>query len=105
MPSELESFGLAALEAMACRVPSIATRVGGVPELIEDGVSGRLFPVGDVEGMAGAAVELLGDSDRYLAMAEAARRTAQTRYCASKIVPLYERFYEDVVSGSAAASG
>jgi hypothetical protein len=55
--------------------------------------------------MAGAAVELLGDSDRYLAMAEAARRTAQTRYCASKIVPLYERFYEDVVSGSAAASG
>ena len=102
MPSELESFGLVALEAMACRVPSIATRVGGVPELIEDGVNGRLFPVGDVEGMAGAAIELLRDPRRYEAMAEAARKTAQTRYCASKIVPIYERFYEEVLSGSAA---
>ena len=52
MPSELESFGLAALEAMACKVPSIATRVGGVPELIDDGVTGLLFPVGDVDAMA-----------------------------------------------------
>ena len=52
MPSELESFGLAALEAMACKVPTIATRVGGVSELIDDGVTGRLFPVGDVDGMA-----------------------------------------------------
>src|ERR1700749_2029748 len=52
MPSELESFGLAALEAMACRVPAISTKVGGVPELIEDGVSGLLYPVGDVEAMA-----------------------------------------------------
>ncbi len=52
MPSELESFGLAALEAMACRVPTIGTRVGGVPELIDDGVTGRLFPVGDTDAMA-----------------------------------------------------
>ncbi len=52
MPSELESFGLAALEAMACKVPSIATRVGGVPELIDDGVTGLLYAVGDVDGMA-----------------------------------------------------
>ncbi len=100
MPSELESFGLAALEAMACRVPSIATRVGGVPELIEDGVTGRLFPVGDVDGMAAAAVELLSDPDRHEAMAEAARHTARTRYCASKILPLYERFYEQVLGVS-----
>jgi L-malate glycosyltransferase len=99
MPSEQESFGLVALEAMACRVPTIATRVGGVPELIEDGVNGRLFPVGDVEAMAAAAVELLSDSDRYNAMADAARRTAQSRYCASKILPLYERFYEQVLGG------
>jgi len=103
MPSELESFGLVALEAMACRVPTIATRVGGIPELIEDGVNGRLFPVGDVEAMAGAAVDLLSDSDRYNAMADAARRTAQSRYCASKILPLYERFYDRVLGGAPAA--
>lgn len=103
MPSEQESFGLVALEAMACRVPTIATRVGGVPELIEDGVNGRLFPVGDVEPMARAAVELLSDSNRYNAMADAARRTAQSRYCASKILPLYERFYERVLGGGSAA--
>jgi L-malate glycosyltransferase len=101
MPSEQESFGLVALEAMACRVPAIATQVGGVPELIEDGVNGRLFPVGDVEGMAAAAIELLRDPQGYHAMAEAARRTAQTRYCASKIVPIYERFYEEVLGGPA----
>ena len=58
MPSELESFGLAALEAMACKVPAIATRVGGVPELIDDGVTGLLFAVGDVEGMAAGALGL-----------------------------------------------
>jgi N-acetyl-alpha-D-glucosaminyl L-malate synthase BshA len=103
MPSEQESFGLVALEAMACRVPTIATSVGGVPELIDDGVNGRLFPVGDVESMAAAAVELFRDPDGYQAMAEAARRTAQTRYCASKILPLYERFYEEVLNGSARA--
>ncbi len=59
MPSEMESFGLAALEAMACRVPAIATRVGGVPELIDDGTNGMLFDVGDVDAMAEAAIDLL----------------------------------------------
>ncbi|HEY6448464.1 MAG TPA: N-acetyl-alpha-D-glucosaminyl L-malate synthase BshA [Acidobacteriaceae bacterium] len=100
MPSELESFGLAALEAMACRVPSIATRVGGVPELIEDGVNGRLFPVGDVDGMAAAAVELLRDPAHLDQVANAARLTARTRYCATKILPFYEQFYERVLAGS-----
>jgi N-acetyl-alpha-D-glucosaminyl L-malate synthase BshA len=103
LPSELESFGLVALEAMACRVPTIATRVGGVPELIDDGVTGRLLPVGDVDGMAEAAVELLRDPSRYEQMAEAGRRTARARFCASKILPLYERYYERILSGSAAA--
>lgn len=97
MPSELESFGLAALEAMACRVPAIATKVGGVPELIEDGVDGRLFPVGDVEAMADAAAELLLDPAKLDTMAAAARRTAQKRFCASKIIPVYEKYYERIL--------
>jgi L-malate glycosyltransferase len=103
MPSELESFGLAALESMACRVPAIATAVGGVPELIDDGVNGRLFAVGDVEGMAQAAIELLGDDARYTAMAAAARQTAQKRFCASKIIPQYEDYYERVLNRGAAS--
>jgi len=76
MPSEMESFGLAALEAMACKVPSIATRVGGVPELIDDGVTGLLFAVGDTDAMAKGALTLLGDRARLEAMREAGRKTA-----------------------------
>jgi len=98
MPSEMESFGLAALEAMACRVPTIATTVGGVPELIEDGVNGRLFPVGDVDGMAAAAIELLTDEARLEQMRDAARKTAQKHFCASQIIPHYERYYEQVLA-------
>ncbi len=101
MPSELESFGLAALESMACRVPAIATAVGGVPELIEDGVNGRLFAVGDVDAMAKASIELLSDPAKYSAMATAARQTAQKRYCASKIIPLYEAYYQRVLNREA----
>src|SRR5207253_598899 len=71
MPSEMESFGLAALEAMACSVPPIATQVGGVPELIEHGINGLLFPIGDVESMAAAAISLLQDEPRLQAMAQA----------------------------------
>ena len=96
MPSELESFGLAALEAMACRVPAISTRVGGVSELIDDGVTGFLFPVGEVEAMAQCAIELLQDPDRLETMGAAARQTAQDRFCASRIIPLYEKYYEQV---------
>jgi N-acetyl-alpha-D-glucosaminyl L-malate synthase BshA len=97
MPSELESFGLAALEAMACKVPSIATRVGGVPELIDDGVTGLLYPVGNVEDMAAGAVSLLKDRERMEAMREAGRKNAQKRFCSSLVVPHYVRYYEKVL--------
>jgi L-malate glycosyltransferase len=98
MPSEMESFGLAALEAMACRVPAIATRVGGVPELIDDGENGLLFEVGDIDGMAAGALSLLNDPARLEAMASAARRTAQDKFCATRIIPLYEEYYESVIA-------
>ncbi len=101
MPSEMESFGLVALEAMACKVPSIATRVGGVPELIDDGETGLLFPVGDVEAMARAAVELLRDPTRLNAMRETARRTAQKRFCSTLVVPQYVHFYERILQEGA----
>jgi N-acetyl-alpha-D-glucosaminyl L-malate synthase BshA len=101
MPSELESFGLAALEAMACKVPSIATCVGGVPELIDNGVTGLLYAVGDVDGMASGALSLLQDRARLEEMREAGRKTAQKRFCASLVVPHYVRYYEQVLAGTA----
>jgi N-acetyl-alpha-D-glucosaminyl L-malate synthase BshA len=98
MPSEMESFGLAALEAMACSVPSIATRVGGVPELIEDGSNGLLFDVGDIDAMSEAAIALLRDDSRLTAMSTTARKTAQDSFCASRIIPLYESYYDRVIA-------
>ena len=98
MPSEMESFGLAALESMACCVPAIATRVGGVPELIDSGKNGLLYEMGDVNGMAAGAVSLLTNSAALEQMAQAARKTAQDRFCASRIIPLYEEFYERVMA-------
>jgi N-acetyl-alpha-D-glucosaminyl L-malate synthase BshA len=100
MPSELESFGLVALEAMACKVPSISTRVGGVAEVIDDGVTGLLYSVGDVENMAAGALSLLKDRGRLEAMREAGRKTAQKRFCASLGVPHYVRYYEQVLENS-----
>jgi L-malate glycosyltransferase len=97
LPSEMESFGLAALEAMACEVPPIATSVGGVPEVMEHGKSGFLAEVGDVESMARYAIEVLSDEKRLREMGKMARREAQNRFCASKIIPEYERFYERVL--------
>ena len=97
MPSELESFGLAALEAMACKVPAIATRVGGVPELIDDDVNGLLYSVGDVDGMAEGAIGLLKDRDRLQAMRDEARRTAQKKFCSTLVLPQYVKYYEQVL--------
>jgi L-malate glycosyltransferase len=100
MPSELESFGLAALEAMACEVVPIATRVGGVPEVIEHGKSGYLAEVGDVETMARYAIELLSDESRLREMGKACREVAKSRFCASNIIPQYEEFYRRVLERS-----
>jgi N-acetyl-alpha-D-glucosaminyl L-malate synthase BshA len=100
MPSELESFGLAALEAMACEVVPISTRGGGVPEVIEHGKSGYLADVGDVDTMARYALELLQDEDRLRQMGKQARAAAQSRFCSSKIVPQYEAFYRRVLERS-----
>jgi N-acetyl-alpha-D-glucosaminyl L-malate synthase BshA len=97
LPSELESFGLAALEGMACEVVPIATRVGGIPELIEHGKSGYLADVGDVESMARYAIDLLGDDAALQTMAKASRAVAQSRFCASRIIPQYEEYYRRVL--------
>jgi N-acetyl-alpha-D-glucosaminyl L-malate synthase BshA len=97
LPSELESFGLAALEAMACEVVPIATDVGGVPEVIEHGRTGFLARVGDVETMARYAIETLSDDKTLHEMATSARAAAQSNYCTSKIIPQYEDFYRKVL--------
>jgi N-acetyl-alpha-D-glucosaminyl L-malate synthase BshA len=97
MPSELESFGLAALEAMACEVVPIATRAGGVPEVIEHGVGGFLADVGDVETMARYAIDLLSDETRLRAIGKQARASARAKFCTSTIIPLYEDFYRRVL--------
>ena len=96
MPSEMESFGLAALEAMACGVPAVATRVGGVPELITDGADGYLEAVGDIHAQAARAVQLLSDEALYSRMSAAARQTARDRFCTSLVIPQYEHYYEEV---------
>ena len=97
MPSELESFGLAALEGMACGVVPVATRTGGVPELITDGEDGFLGEVGDVEGQAQHALQLLTDDDLHYRMAKAGRWNAAERFCTDKIIPKYEKFFREVI--------
>jgi N-acetyl-alpha-D-glucosaminyl L-malate synthase BshA len=97
LPSQTESFGLAALEAMACGSPVVASRAGGLPEVVDDGVNGILEPVGSVEAMGRRAVELLRDPERHAAMRQAAIAKAAT-YSADHIVPMYEALYQEVLS-------
>ncbi len=101
MPSAQESFGLAALEAMACEVPVVASRVGGVPELVEDGVTGVLCPPDDLDAMAATSIRLLTDEALHARMAQAGRKRAVERFTDTKIVPMYERYYDEVLAGLA----
>ena len=103
LPSESESFGLAALEAMACGAPVVASRSGGLSEVVVEGESGHLLPVGDVEGMAAAAVAILSDEATWRRMSASARETAVSRFEADKVVPVYEDLYREVVASSRAS--
>jgi L-malate glycosyltransferase len=98
MPSELESFGLAALEAMACEVPVIATNVGGVPEVIEHGVDGYLVEPGDVESAGKFAIDILSRADRGREIGQIARINAKKKFCANDVIPQYEAYYRKVLA-------
>jgi N-acetyl-alpha-D-glucosaminyl L-malate synthase BshA len=100
LPSELEAFGLAALEAMACGVPPVATNAGGVPELITNGVDGFVEGVGDVYAQAARVIELVTNEGLRAKMGAAARHSAETRFTTSAIIPQYENYYEQVLSRS-----
>ena len=104
LPSELESFGLAALEAQACEVPVIATRIGGIPEVINEGESGFLSDVGDVEKMSADTLVLLRDEALRRAFGEKGRALAVQRYSTSKIIPQYIAFYEKIVQKAKSAA-
>ena len=94
LPSLNESFGLSALEALACGVPVIATHVGGLPEVIREGVTGALRPVGAIEEMAEAGIAILRDRNLWRTMSEAAAADAHARFALQSIVAEYESFYE-----------
>jgi N-acetyl-alpha-D-glucosaminyl L-malate synthase BshA len=103
LPSDHESFGLAALEAMACEVPVIATNVGGVPEVIEQGVDGYMVEPRDVDAAARHAIEILSRPDRGRQMGKQARINAKRKYCANDVIPLYEAYYRKVLGEVAVA--
>ncbi len=105
LPSSQESFGLAALEAMACSVPVIASRVGGLPEVVAEGVAGFLLPPEDVDGMAAKAVEVLTDDGLHARLADGARGIVCQRFCEPCIVSEYEGFYQKVLAGPRPAAG
>ena len=96
LPSSEESFGVAALEAMACGVPVVASRVGGLPEVIEDGVSGFLHDEHDLDAMADSGVKLLSDPELHQRVAAAGLGRVHAEFCAEEIVPRYEALYKDL---------
>jgi N-acetyl-alpha-D-glucosaminyl L-malate synthase BshA len=98
LPSAQESFGLAALEAMACEVPVVASRVGGLPEVVEDGVSGFLCEPEDTGGMARASIALLGDEKLHAQFARAGLERVTSQFCAGRVVPRYEAYYQELTT-------
>jgi N-acetyl-alpha-D-glucosaminyl L-malate synthase BshA len=98
LPSDHEAFGLAALEAMACGAPPVATRVGGVAELVTHEVDGFLEAPGDIDAQAARVLSLLTDQRLYGRMSEAARQTAESRFSTDLVIPEYERFYHHVLA-------
>jgi N-acetyl-alpha-D-glucosaminyl L-malate synthase BshA len=96
LPSAQESFGLAALEAMSCEVPVVASNVGGLPEVIEQGTTGFLHAPDDLDGMAASGVKLLQDRELHGRIARAARARVMEHFCVHRVVPLYEECYERV---------
>jgi L-malate glycosyltransferase len=98
LPSEQESFGLAALEAMACEVPVVASNVGGLPEVIEHGVSGFLHAPTDLDGMAHSAIALLTDPALHYRISETACARVREHFCVDLVVPMYEHYYEHVLA-------
>ena len=99
LPSAQESFGLAALEAMACEVPVVASNVGGLPEVIEHGKTGFLHAPDDLDGMAASAIRLLEDHSFHAQIAQHARRQVEERFSVDRVVPMYEECYRRVLAG------
>ncbi len=97
LPSEMESFGLVALEALACGVPTVGSIVGGIPELITNGETGYLSPVGDTDEMADHAIRLLRDERLYTKFWEACLHRTRTQFCNDLITAQYERIYYRVL--------
>jgi N-acetyl-alpha-D-glucosaminyl L-malate synthase BshA len=100
LPSELESFGLSALEAQACAVPVVGSDAGGLPEVVKHTETGYLLPVGDVDGMAARTLDILKDEELRREMGEAGRRRVESLFGAERVVNQYERAYERVLNGS-----
>jgi len=102
LPSENESFGLAGLEAQACEVPLVGAAIGGIPEVVEDGATGLLYAVGDVDSMAQGAIALLSDPERHARFARAARARAVGQFSEPAVVARYRALYEQVAAGARA---